>query len=80
MSDMVDLPPKLSVLYGLLEPGQDVHVLNLYQGVTGKETNDQRFAQQALGAYFVRLNRRLRAIKQKVEPGSLKLTYRLGRL
>lgn len=71
------LPAKCATLYALLESGADVHVLNLYQRTIGKETNDQRFAQQVLGPYFTRLNRRLRDKKQKVAPGSLKGTYRL---
>ena len=73
----IELPPKLQALYDLLECGEDVHVLNLYQKVVDKETNDQRFAQQVLGSYFTKLNRRLRQARKCVQPGSLKGTYRL---
>ena len=75
--NMVELPPKLSALYLLLEPGEDVHIVNIYQRVVGKEINDTRYAQQTLGAYITKLNRRLKGIKQRVEPGALKQTYRL---
>jgi len=71
------LPPKLAILYGLLEPGEDVHVIHLYERVVGNPMADQRRAQQTLSAYFIRLNRRLKHRKLKVEPGALKGTYRL---
>ena len=81
MSDIaLSLPRKQGQIYHMLEAGEDVHVLNLYQRVIGKETNDQRFAQQVLGPYFTRLNRRLREKKLHVAPGSLKGTYRLSPL
>ena len=72
------LPPHLQAVYDVLECGEDVHVLNIYQKVIGKETNDQRFAQQVLGSYFTKLNRRLRGARKCVQPGPLKGTYRLG--
>lgn len=80
MSNDLQLPPKLAILYAALPPGKDIHVLNIYQTVLGKPINDQRYAQQVLGSYITKLNRRLKGIKQRVEPGSLKATYRLSPL
>ena len=75
-----ELPAKCAALYALLKSGEERHVINLYQEVVGKETDDQRFAQQVLGSYVTRLNRRIKAQKQRVEPGSRKGTYVLAPL
>jgi len=74
------LPAKCAKLYAALESGAEKHVINLYCEVVGKETDDQRFAQQVLGSYIARLNRRIKAQKQRVEPGSRKGTYVLAPL
>lgn len=75
-----DLPPKLKILHDVLKDGGDVHVLNIYQRVVGKETNDHRYAQQCLQRFFQRLNTRLRKEKLRVQPGVVPCTYRLVRI
>lgn len=70
-------PAKIQVIFDALEGKGDVHVLNLYKTLTEKESNDQVYAQQFLGSYFTRLNRRLKQSGRRVSPGALKGTYRL---
>lgn len=78
MSTELQLPASLSTLYALLAAGDEVHVMKLYEGVLGKDTNHQRYAQQVLGSYITKLNRRLRSEGKKVVPGGLKGTYVLA--
>lgn len=77
MTETIELPPKLATLYGLLENGSEVHVLNLFRHTLGYETEHQRHAQQVMGSYITKLNRRLKTQRKKVEPGTLKGTYQL---
>ena len=75
MSTELRLPASLTTLYGLLASGEEVHVINLYEALLKKGINNQRYAQQTVGSYVTRLNRRLKAEGKKVVPGGLKGTY-----
>lgn len=71
---MIDLPPQLSKLFSELFGKGDVPFVHLCTVLGIKEG---RHHQQALGPYVVRLNRRLKLHKMRVEPGQMKKTYRL---
>jgi hypothetical protein len=71
---MIDLPPQLQKLYDELFGQGDVPLVHLFE-VLGLK--DGRNPQQALGPYIVRLNRRLKNHRMRVEPGRMKKTYRL---
>lgn len=77
MTDEIVLPAKLTILYGLLEKGEEIHVLNLFRHTLGYETENQRHAQQVIGSYIGKLNRRLKGARKRIEPGSLKGTYQM---
>ena len=77
----LDLPPKLEALYGFLRGKGDVAILDIYTSlVDPREGKPLREAQQYLGPYITKLNRRLREHKQIVRPGRLKGTYCLQAL
>jgi hypothetical protein len=70
-----DLPASLAKLYAPLAGGEEVHLIKLYECVLGQGTNNQRHAQQTLGSYITKLNRRLKGEGKKIVPGGLKGTY-----
>lgn len=73
-----DLTPRLKELYDIFELDSDLSVTTIFERFTaGAMDCDHRHAQQYLGAYFTKLNRRLRSRRQRVQPGRLKGTYRL---
>lgn len=74
---MIDLPPQLQRLYDELLGKGDVRWDHLFKALGLQEGRDP---QQALGPYVVRINRRLKSCRMRVEPGLLKKTYRLVRL
>lgn len=73
---MIDLPPYLMKLYDALNQKGDVPIVALAE-VAGLKAEEVRNAQQFLGSYFTRMNRRLAKHKMKVVPGRTKQTYRL---
>lgn len=76
MTDLA-LPKQLARLYAMLESGDEVAISTLHEGLDLNEPRDPRHAQQVVGTYVIRLNRRLKAAKQRVEPGRVKQTYAL---
>lgn len=74
---MTDLPPQLQKFYDELFGKGDVPWAHLFKVLGLQEGRD---LQQALGPYVVRINRRLRTQRMRVEPGQMKKTYRLVRL
>lgn len=76
----LELPPKLKELYDFLSGRGDVNILEIYNGVFSSQQLQQREAQQYLGPYITKLNRRLREHRRIVRPGRLKGTYTLARL
>ena len=71
----LELPPKLKELHDFLKGKGDVAILDIYRNVVSAEELPQRAAQQYLGPYITKLNRRLREHKQAVRPGRIKGTY-----
>lgn len=71
------LPAQTRTLYLALDGQGDVHVVHLYERLTDKRTNDHVLAQRYLSPYVTRLNDHLAEHGEKVEPGSLRATYRL---
>lgn len=80
MTDDPKLPVRQAALYALLVGKGDVPVLDLYRAMGGpaERGGDVRYAQQYLGGYITKLNRRLQARKIRVIPGRLKNTYTLS--
>lgn len=76
----LELPPKLGQLHDFLAGKGDVDILDIYASVIGTEEVPLRSAQQYLGPYITKLNRRLREHKQVVRPGRMKGTYCLQAL
>lgn len=79
MASDAELTPRLQQLYDVFPRlDHDVSVITIYERFTGGPmTCDQRYAQQWLGSYFTKLNRRLRKRQLAVRPGRLKHAYRL---
>jgi len=73
--DRMTLPPALSKLYSALVGRGDVPIDDLYRLMF--ERDPPKDAQQRLGSYIVKLNRRLVAKGLAVKPGQIKRTYRL---
>ena len=75
----LELPPKLRGLYDFMRAhdGEDVTIPAIYGAVVAGDALDLRTAQQKLGPYITRLNRRLREHRKAVKPGRLKGTYAL---
>lgn len=71
----LELPPKLKELHDFLVGKGDVDIMAIYLCVIGGEEVALRRAQQYLGPYVTKLNRRLREHRQVVKPGRLKGTY-----
>lgn len=71
----LELPPKLHELYNFLTGKGDVDILDIYRNVVDPQERPLREAQQYLGPYITKLNRRLREHGQIVKPGRLKGTY-----
>ncbi len=77
----LELPPKLKQLYELLNGEGEVEILDIFNALVGAdEDKPQRQAQQYLGPYITKLNRRLREHGAVVRPGRLKGTYSLQSL
>lgn len=78
MTDL-KLPERQRDLYDLLVGKGDVAVLELYRGMGGPADHgsDVRYAQQYLGGYITKLNRRLKEHRIRVKPGRMKNTYAL---
>lgn len=75
------LPPRLGRLYALFpKSGADVPIDTLYVAIFPDEGAAPRDAQQRLGSYVTRLNRRLAKDKQRVAPGVGRRTLRLTKL
>lgn len=79
MTDVISqsLPPKLALLYGALPHGQDVMIPALHGVLFPDSPRDHRDAQQWLGPYLTKLNRRIAKHKLAVKPGRLRGSYRL---
>jgi hypothetical protein len=79
-TDELKLPARQKQLYELLLGRGDVAVLELYQKMQGpaEHADDVRYAQQYLGGYITKLNRRIQARKIRVVPGRMKNTYTLS--
>lgn len=75
----LELPPKLRGLYEFMcaHDGEDVAITAIFGVVIASEVPPSREAQQQLGPYITRLNRRLREHRKAVKPGRLKGTYAL---
>lgn len=73
----LELPPKLRALYDFLQGKGDVDILDIYRNVVDPQERPLREAQQYLGPYITKLNRRLREFGLAVKPGRLKGTYAL---
>lgn len=73
----LELPPKLAELHRFLEGKGDVAILDIYTSVIDPRDKPLREAQQYLGPYITKLNRRLRSHGQRVQPGRIKGTYTL---
>jgi hypothetical protein len=72
----LELPPKLGELYRLLDGKGDVDILEIYTSIVDpREGKPLREAQQYLGPYITKLNRRLREHRKAVKPGRIKGTY-----
>lgn len=74
-NETLELPPKLHKLHAFLFEKGDVAIEDIYREVLSPQVPPLREAQQQLGPYVTRLNRRLRAHKQAVRPGRIKGTY-----
>lgn len=72
------LPKQQSKLYDALATGEDVLIEDLYRVLMDRDP--PKNAQQHLGPYIVKLNRRLHAEGMVVTPGALKRTYVLKKL
>jgi hypothetical protein len=73
----LDLPKASAKLYALLLEGGDVPIETLRQGLGLAEPRDPRHAQQMVSPYVTRLNRRIRAVGLRAQPGRMKQTYTL---
>ena len=71
------LPRRQQDLYDLLAGKGDVSITELYEAMGGPNEGDARYAQQWLGSYITKLNRRLAARGLRVTPGRIKNTYAL---
>ncbi len=76
----LELPPKLRKLHDFMQGKGDVDILEIYRDVVSGDVPPLRDAQQQLGPYITRLNRRLREHRQAVRPGRIKGTYALTTL
>lgn len=71
---MTDLPPQDAKLYGALVCGAEVAISDLIAAL-GVRSRDPRTDQQLVGSYLTKLNRRIKARKQRIVPGRVKRTY-----
>lgn len=71
---MSELPIRLQQLYSALLSQGDVSISHLCAAI---DLADDKLAQQRLGSYITRLNRRIRKRGLGVVPGDRKRTYRL---
>lgn len=77
----LELPPKLNALYAFLDGKGDVDILDIYTTlIDPRDGKPLREAQQYLGPYITKLNRRLREHRKIVRPGRIKGTYTLQAL
>lgn len=76
----LELPPKLKELHTFLSGKGDVDILEIYTSIVDPRERPLREAQQYLGPYITKLNRRLREHRQVVRPGRMKGTYCLQAL
>lgn len=76
----LELPPKLGELYRFLDGKGDVDILEIYYSIVDPVERPLREAQQYLGPYITKLNRRLREHRKIVRPGRIKGTYCLQAL
>ena len=72
----IELPRQQAAIYGVLYNAGDVAISDILNAL-GIDAANTTFDQQFLGSYITRLNRRLKAHKQRVVPGRMKRTYRL---
>lgn len=73
-----ELTPRMQELFALFELDKDVTILGVYERFFDHPPEvDRRRAQQHLGSYITKLNRRLKRRRLAVRPGRLKETYRL---
>lgn len=78
METPAELTPRQRDLLKMLPLNEDVSVTTLYESFIGHaDGRDRRQAQQYLGSWITRLNRRLKKHRLRVQPGRLKHTYRL---
>lgn len=80
MADDIRLPStQQRALLDTLRDKGDVAIDDLFAVIDGpgERYRSSRQRQQWLGSYLIRLNRRLRKHKLKVQPGQMKRTYRL---
>lgn len=71
------LPPKLAQLHNILTGEGEMSIEDIYRAFLNPDGKPLREAQQYLGPYISKLNRRLREHNQAVKPGRLKGTYAL---
>ncbi|CAB4126164.1 hypothetical protein UFOVP68_26 [uncultured Caudovirales phage] len=74
----MNLPRQQAKLYAALASGTDVLIDDLFRILMDREP--PKTAQQHLGPYIVKLNRRLQTHGMVVSPGALKRTYALKKL
>lgn len=76
--EYIKLPAQQQKLFDALATGGDVAIEDLYRLLLEREP--PKDAQQRLGPYIVKLNRRLAAQNLVVRPGRIKRTYSLQQL
>jgi len=76
----LELPTKLRELHDFLDGKGDVDILEIHGRMFGTDVIQLRKAQQYLGPYITKLNRRLKEHRRKVVPGRIKGTYVLTAL
>lgn len=79
---MTQLPRQTAALYAALEGKGEVPIVDLFDAIFSDEPEvgprgGNRHAQQWLGPYITRLNRRLKTAGLAVKPGRRKGTYAL---
>ncbi|CAB4121178.1 hypothetical protein UFOVP6_35 [uncultured Caudovirales phage] len=75
---IMKLPKQQAKLYDALATGKDVQIDDLFRALMDRDP--PKNAQQHLGPYIVKLNRRLHSVGLVVTPGALKRTYVLQKL
>lgn len=74
----MELPKQQAKLYAILAGGADIDIDVLYRTLLEKEP--PKNAQQHIGPYISKLNRRIALKGEIVRPGKLKRTYSLQKL